>query len=309
MTAGSDPTVTIAVLGPGGVGGLLAALLARQGNEVLCLSGEATAARIRESGLKVRSERFGAFSVQVRAATELDERVDACLVTVKATHLDLAVERVPPAALGDALVVPFLNGIEHVARLRDRYPDEQVVPATIQVESSRTAPGEIEHASPFASIALAAGSGYRGRVERLAEQLESAGLDVGLRDNETAMLWDKLSFLAPLALLTTHANASVGVVRTERRHDLLAVVHEVATVAGNQGAEIDEAGVLARFDELPNTMQSSMQRDAAAGGDIEIEAIGGAIVRAAERAGVAVPVTSRLASDLRSRGGQGGGEQ
>jgi len=309
MTAGSDPTMTIAVLGPGGVGGLIAALLARQGNEVLCLSGEATASRLRDSGLKVRSERFGAFSVQVRAATELDERVDACLVTVKATHLDLAVERVPPAVLGDALVVPFLNGIEHVARLRDRYPDEQVVPATIQVESSRTAPGEIEHASPFASIALAAGTGYRGQVERLAEQFESAGLDVGLRDDETAMLWDKLGFLAPLALLTTHMDAPVGIVRTERRHDLLAVVHEVATVAGKQGAEIDEAGVLTRLDGMPDAMRSSMQRDAASGGDIEIEAIGGAIVRAAERAGVAVPITSRLVVDLRSRYLKGDGEQ
>lgn len=301
MTAQSDSKMSFAVLGPGGVGGLLGALLARHGNEVLCLSGEATAARLRESGLTVRSERFGTFGVPVRAATELGEPVDACLVTVKATNIDAAIERVPAAALGDALVVPFLNGIEHVARLRRGYPAEQVVPATIQVESSRTAPGEIEHSSPFASIALAAGANDRGRVERLAERLESAGLDVSLRDDETAMLWDKLSFLAPLALLTTHMNAPVGVVRTERRRDLLAVVHEVASVAGKQGAEIDEAGVLTRLDGVPDAMRSSMQRDAAAGRDIEIEAIGGAIVRAAERAGVAVPVTSRLVADLRSR--------
>jgi 2-dehydropantoate 2-reductase len=30
---------------------------------------------------------------------------------------------------------------------------------------------------------------------------------VTVRDDETALLWDKLAFLAPLALLTTHAEA------------------------------------------------------------------------------------------------------
>ncbi len=300
MTAGNDSKTTIAVLGPGGVGGLLGALLARGGNEVVCLAGETTVDRIRERGLTVRSARFGTFSVPVRATTELDEPVYACVVTVKSTSLEAAVERVSPA-LGDALVVPFLNGVEHVGWLRDRYPAEQVVPATIQVESFRTAPGEIEHTSPFVSVELADGANNGRRVERLAERLQSAGIDVGMRDDETAMLWDKLSFLGPLALLTTHADAPVGIVRTDRRHDLIAVVHEVAAVAGKQGAEIDEAGVLTRVDGVPETMKSSMQRDASSGADIEVEAIGGAIVRAAERADVAVPVTSRLVDDLRSR--------
>jgi 2-dehydropantoate 2-reductase len=36
-----------------------------------------------------------------------------------------------PAALGDGLVVPFLNGIGHVALLRRRYPADQVVAATM----------------------------------------------------------------------------------------------------------------------------------------------------------------------------------
>ena len=33
--------------------------------------------------------------------------------------------------------------------------------------------------------------------------LSGAGLDVTVRDDEYAILWEKLSFLAPLALLTT----------------------------------------------------------------------------------------------------------
>lgn len=75
-------------------------------------------------------------------------------------------------------------------------------------------------------------------------------------------------------------------------------------VLGPGGVDGLVGDLLARFHEVPETMRSSMQRDAAGGREIDIEAIGGAIVRAAERGGVEVPVTSRLVADLRSRGGQ-----
>jgi 2-dehydropantoate 2-reductase len=48
-------------------------------------------------------------------------------------------------------------------------------------------------------------------------------------------------------------------------------------------------------------MQSSMQRDQAAGLPLELDAIGGAILEHAARAGVAAPVTTRLVEELRER--------
>lgn len=294
-------TVRVAILGPGGVGGLLAGLLARQGDLVTCLAGDATAAALRESGITVRSARFGDFTVPVDTATELDRPPDVCLVTVKATQLESAMDRVPRGALRDTLVVPLLNGLEHVAVLRARYPSALVAPATIRVESTRTAAGIIEHTSPFAAIEVAARPDSATPVRGLADRLQKAGADVLVRDDETTMLWDKLVFLAPMALLTTHAAATIGVVRSDRREELVALVGEIAAVAERLGATIDPAAAVAALDALPETMQSSMQRDAEAGHPIELEAIGGGVVRAAERVGVDVPVTARLVGDLRAR--------
>ena len=292
----------IAVLGPGGVGGLLAALLARAGNDVLCLAGQQTAAAIRERGLKVVSERFGTFAVPVRAAEELAEPVDVCLVTVKAPLLDEALERVPAAALGDALVVPLLNGVEHVDTLRSCYPQATVVAATIRVESAREAPGEIRQRSPFAALELAAMPPAEAQVRHFAAHLGRAGLDVRVRPgDETGVLWDKLGFLGPLALLTTHAQAPAGVVREARRDDLEAVITEVAAVARAEGATGDGAAVLSFFDGVPAPMRSSMQRDAEAGLPTELDAICGAVLRAAERHGIDVPVTARLVRELQRR--------
>ncbi len=291
----------MAVLGPGGVGGLLAALLARAGNSVLVLAGEGTVRAIAERGLTLESRRFGNFHVKVGAAVQLQSEVDACLITVKATQLERALERVPADALGPALIVPFLNGIDHVGVLRSVYPRSNVAAATIRVEVARVEPGLILHTSPFASVDIATTATGRDRVERLAAALKEAGLDVRLRDDETAMLWDKLVLLAPLALLTTHERANVGEVRTRRRDEAVALISEVSAVAGAEGAAVDAEAVVRLFDSVPETMGSSMQRDQAAGLPLELDAIGGAVVRHAARAGVAVPVTARLVKELRER--------
>jgi 2-dehydropantoate 2-reductase len=138
-------------------------------------------------------------------------------------------------------------------------------------------------------------------VERLAAQLTAAGFDVRVRHDEMSMLWDKLSFLAPLALLTTHERANAGAIRTRRREDTLAVISEVAAVAAAEGAAIDPAAIVRLLDSVPETFESSMQRDQAAGRPLEIDAIGGAVVRRAALAGIDVPVTARIVEELRIR--------
>ena len=291
----------VAVLGPGGVGGLLAAVLARAGNSVVVLAGESTAKAIAERGLRVESGRFGDFEVRVDTAASLQNQVDFCLVTVKATQLDEALQRVPADALGSALVIPFLNGIDHVDHLRGVYPASEVVAATVRIEVAKAGPGLIRELSPFASIEMAPTATQLGRVERLAAQLKAAGFDVRLREDETPMMWDKLALLAPLALLTTHERANVGEIRTRRRDDALAVIHEVSAVARAEGAAGDAEATVRLLDAAPPAMESSMQRDQAAGRALELDAIGGTVLRRAARAGVPVPVTARLVEELRER--------
>ncbi|MET8541752.1 2-dehydropantoate 2-reductase [Kitasatospora sp. NPDC004799] len=290
--------LTVAVLGPGGVGGLIGGLLARDGHRVVCLAGERTAATVARDGLHVRSARFGEFTARVEAATELREPVDAAFVTVKATALAAALDRMPAQALGTGILVPLLNGLDHMALLRERYPAARVVAGTIRVEATRTAPGRIEHTSPFATVELGATDEPSSPVAEFAERLRHAGPDVTLRADETAMLWSKLSFLAPFALLTTRHASGIGTVRTEHRAELLAVLDEIGAVTRAIGAPADAQALLDSFDRVPGTMKSSMQRDVEAGRPTELDAIGGAVLRAADAHGVAAPTIARLVRDL-----------
>lgn len=84
-----------------------------------------------------------------------------------------------------------------------------------------------------------------------AERLRHTGLDVTLREDETAMLWGKLSFLAPFALLTTRHASGIGAVRTEHRAELLAVLDEITAVTRAVGAPADAQALLTSFDRLP----------------------------------------------------------
>lgn len=298
--------MSFAVLGPGGVGGFLAALLARQGDSVVVLAGEETSRALAEGGLRLESNRFGSFDVPVRTASRLAEPVEACLVTVKATQLGEAVERIPASALGGAFVIPFLNGLDHVGFLREVYGEERVVAATIRIETTKVRTGLIRHTSPFALIDLAPRAANREQVERIASRLRAAGIDVRLRDDEAAMLWDKFAVLAPMALLTTHERAPIGAVRSRRREDLDRIVHEVAAVARAEGIDVDAEKQLRFIDSVPETMESSMQRDQEAGRPLELDALGAAILRRAGAHGVDVPVTRRLVEELEVRTSPGG---
>ncbi|MEW2806711.1 2-dehydropantoate 2-reductase [Streptomyces massasporeus] len=290
--------LSVAVLGPGGVGGLLAALLSRTGHRVICLSGEKTAETLRADGIQVRSARFGDFTARVEADTELREPVDACLVTVKHTALDAALARVPAPVLSDGLVVPFLNGVEHPAALRARYRPDRVAPAVIRVESTRVAPGVVEHGSPFAEIDLTGTDVPRPRLDALADAFAAAGPVTRVLEDETAALWAKMSFLAPFALLTTRYGLPLGEVRTRHRDELTALVEETAAISRACGGPADPAQALARYDAFPPSTKSSMQRDAEAGRPIELDAIGGALLRAAERHGIPAPVAARVVDEV-----------
>ena len=290
----------IAIVGVGGVGGLVGGLLSRRGEIVTFVATESTASVLLETGLTVNSSRYGSFTARPQAVTLLTAPVDVCVVAVKATELEAAMGRVRRDSLEEAIVVPLLNGIEHVAVLRAEY-GTRVVPATMRVASTRVAPAVIEHTSPFVRVELAEpdDDGRRDRVLAFKSALEQAGVDVELRDHEGAMLWEKLIFLCPLALLTTRYRTSAGEVRTVHRDELVAMIDEIAMVAAATGVTVSADDALKFFDSVPATMESSMQHDAAAERPIEIEAIGGAVLRTASTAGVLTPVTLRLVDALR----------
>jgi 2-dehydropantoate 2-reductase len=285
-----------AILGAGGVGGLVAAALARSGAPVTVVGREESVAAIQRAGLRVRSVRLGDFEAHPRALARLEEPVDVLIVATKATALTPALERIEA---DPGLVVPLLNGIDHLTLLRGRF-GQRAVAASIRVESSRTAPGEIEHTSPFLRVELA---GDRERLEPVAADLRAAGIPADVHDDETGVLWSKLTRLVPLATVTSAAGLTLGGVRADPRWNaaLEGVVHETVAVARAEGAPGDADATLREIADVHDDFRSSMQRDLEARRAPELDAIAGAVLRAGERHGIACPTLAEMAAIIHGK--------
>lgn len=242
---------------------------------------------------------FGHFRVPVEHALIVPP-VDVLWITVKATQLEAALAALPTAEEIRAMV-PLLNGIEHVAVLRARYGAERVIPATIAVEAERVAPGKFVHRSPFANLNVAATG--RPVLGDSVGRLSQLGFTCRFVEDEATLLWSKLVFLAPLALTTTASARTVGEVLShdEWRQKLLACVREAGAVAVAEGAKVDAESVIVTISGLPPFMRSSMQKDVEQGRAPELDAIAGAILRAADRHHLEVPVTRELVSSIAAR--------
>jgi 2-dehydropantoate 2-reductase len=291
-----------AILGPGGVGGLVAGALARSGAPVTVVAREETAAAIQRDGLRVRSVRLGDFEARPRAVERLTEPVDALIVATKATALEPALERIEAEP---ALVIPLLNGLDHLTLLRERFGNRAVA-AAIRVESTRTAPGEVDHTSPFLRIDLAStDAARRSELEPIAADLRSAGIPADVHDDESAVMWGKLTRLVALSTVTSAAEATLGEVRADPRWRaaLEAVVHEAAAVAIADGAPTDAEVKLEEIAAIHDDFRSSMQRDLEAGRTPELDAIAGAVLRAGARHGVETPTIAELTAQVAERAG------
>jgi 2-dehydropantoate 2-reductase len=298
--------MTIAVLGPGGVGGLVAGALDRAGTPVTVVARESTAELIAARGLRVSSVLLGDFLAHPRAVGRLEEPVDALVVATKATGLHEALERVAGrSSIGQpALVLPLLNGLDHLAVLRERFGEATVAAGTIRVEADRPEAGVVVHTSQFLRIDMAsAHASARPRMQALATTLKAAGIPARVEQSEAQVMWGKLVRLNALACTTSAFDKLLGEILAtpELRTELVGAIEEGCAVAAAEGASIDAADPLGELSAAHATLGSSMQRDIAAGRPPELDAIPGAVLRAAARHGVACPTIERLAGMIAKR--------
>jgi 2-dehydropantoate 2-reductase len=285
-----------AVLGAGAIGGLVGAAVASLGEDVTLL---------------VRPERLpgypanlslqrpsGTITAPAKVAATLPNPVDVLWIATKTYQLKTALEAVQSLP---RCIVPLLNGVDHVGVLCAHFGPDRVLPATIAVEAERIAPARFVQRSAFANLNLAA------KAERVM-----GAIVAGLRDreftcrfiqNERTLLWNKLCFLGPFALVTSASGMNKGEIYAgaEWKGKLISAMTEACAVAKASGADVDAAEIQSIYDGLASGIRSSMQKDLASGRQLELDAIGGPIVRGGERYGIEVSTTAALIAVIRAK--------
>jgi len=240
----------------------------------------------------------GSLTVPVKAVAALTKPVDVLWIATKTYQLQTALETVKASP---GCVVPLLNGVDHIAVLRTRFGKDRVVPATIAVEAEKLASGRFIQRSPFVRLNLA--SGGEPLLGDIIRRLSDLGFTCQFIQNEQTLLWGKLCFLAPLALMSSASGMSVGEFSADAlwKQKLRLALAEACAVAKASGAQVDALQIQAVFDSVPPGMRSSMQKDLAAGRQLELDAIGGPIVRGGERYGIDVSTTMNLIAVILSK--------
>jgi len=289
-----------AVLGVGGVGGLIAGSLARCGAPVtLVVRPEVVDQYPRH--LRLESP-FGSYETDFPVLAEVPS-VDVLWLTVKATQLDAALASITHPESVKA-IVPLLNGIDHVALLRSKYGNDRVIPATFAVETERVAPGHIIHRSPFARLNVS--SAGHTLLEGALGKLQQLGFQCQFIDHEPTLMWSKLAFLAPFALTSTAADKPTDEFLADPhwREMGLSCIRETCSVAAAEGAKLNPDTVVAGALQMGKVrMRSSMQKDVEQGKPPELDAIAGPILRGARRHGIPVPATEKLVEAVEQRAG------
>ena len=286
-----------AILGAGGIGGLMGACLARNGR-VVTMVVKAESLPSYPARLQLESA-YGNFTVPIERSAEVPA-ADVLWITVKATQLEAALKSFTnPEAV--TAIVPLLNGVDHLALLRERYGRDRVIAATIAVESERVAPGHTVHRTPFARLNVS--SAGRNLLAPTLDELQKLGFECRFIDDEPTLMWSKLVFLAPIALATTAAALPVGGVMSDPklRKQWESCVREACAVAAAERAKVDANAVITGMAKMPADMRSSMQKDVERGNTPELNAIAGPILRGGQRHGIDVPATRDLVAQVERR--------
>lgn len=299
MSESSSPVPVIAVLGAGAIGGLVAAFLQRAGHDVVLVGRSGTVAQISEHGLELVTDRFGSWQAPVPATTELP-RGARVIVAVKAEGVDAAARQLAEAAPTE--VVALLNGLDHLDALRAAAPGASVVGATIAGETLRTGAGSdgpvsVRHRGDLLRIVVPDSAWELGVVKALRD----TDIDLAAGGSEAEVMWKKLRFLAPFALLTSTWESGIGDAIDSDPGLATALVGEIAAVATAEGVPTSGDELFGILRGFPRSMRSSLQADLEAGKPGELDAIGGAVARRGAAHGIETPVLTATIERLRTR--------
>lgn len=288
---------SVAVLGPGAVGGSLTVRLANAGIRTICVARPETTGIIALAGIVVES-RGETLTARPEVTEQLAQPVGLVLVAVKAPGLEEALERVDPAAVEDGVVVPLLNGIEHMDAVRARFGERVAAGSVSHFQAFRVGRVQIIETTPAPLLTIASDGLARTEVEEAADLLRSARLEVRVAQSEKRVLWHKAARIAALAAATAATGKTVGQLRAdpEWAPRLRDAIGEACAVAEADGVGLRAAAQWEIVEEMDPSTTTSAARDVAAGRPSELDAVVGGVLRAGRRLGIETPVLRDLAN-------------
>lgn len=272
----------IAIVGPGAVGSVLAALLHETGRHelLLCARRPLSDVRVQTPGKLIR------FEADTLTDPPSAPPVDWVFVTTKAYDSAAAATWLPRLCATRAPVAVIQNGVEHRERFAGAVPGDKLLPVMVDCPAERSA----THVTQRGRAKLAVADTELGRA--FVALFAGADADAATTADFTTAIWRKLCVNAA-GVVPALVLQPAGVVRTEAGAALAReIIRECIAVGGAEGARLDAAAgeaVLAGCRAAPIDGINSLLADRLAGRPTEIDARNGVIVRLGRKHGIPTP--------------------
>ena len=300
------------ILGPGALGSILAAHLARAGRSVIVLARGERARHIEREGLRIKGLTEISIPVTVLTDPARLEAADCLIVATKTPGTEAALERLRHVAVGVAFSVQ--NGLMKNELLGAVFGAERTLGALANTSGELLASGEVLFTRNVNLLLGELDGSESGRVRALAAVIDTAGVRASAVPRILSWEWSKFVAWLPLMSLAvttrlatwrylSDPGSALVLVRMAREAALLAdalgvqltdegaILPLQAILSGSEARAVDsvrKAG--AQFAASAPGHRMSALQDLEAGRALEVEETFGYAVRKAREKQLAVPL-------------------
>ena len=280
----------IAVIGPGAIGGTVAAWLAQDPAHAIQLC-----ARTPLEALQVDTP-DGPLEARPSIVTDPADAAPADWVLVATKTYDVAgAARWFPALTAARTRFAILqNGVEHVERFQPWLEQERILPAVVDIPAERSAPGRIAQRMPGTILVPDGDSG-----EEFVALFAGTKLGVATTGDLATALWRKLA-INSAGVVNAVAMQPAEVVNEDGIASLMRdLVAECVAVGRAEGATLDgDLGdqVVGHYRSMPGDSINSIYADRLAGRPTEVDARNRVVGRIGMRHGIAAPLNDLMAT-------------
>jgi len=258
----------ILVVGPGGVGGYLAAKFYECNKDITVLARDENSLN---NGLKVIDVDK---EIVAYPKTLLKGVYDVVFVTTKYYDLDSAIEKIKPYINSQTRVVPILNGLAHFEKFKDL--DAKILKACIYILSNKEG-GVIRKKTPLFYLCVE-------NDDKIKQAFSGCELKIKYSDEIEKDIWKKYLFISTFATIQSFYQKPTGWVLENRLDEVEKFIDEVIRIAKIEGIDLsgEKEKVLKQAKNIPYESKMSMQIDFENANKTEVESITGYLAKKSE---------------------------
>ncbi|MDQ8182380.1 2-dehydropantoate 2-reductase [Pelagicoccus sp. SDUM812005] len=283
---------TIAIIGPGAIGGTLASLLLEtpQNTVSICARTPFEQLQVTAGGKTIHR------TVTVHTDSDATAPVDWILLATKTYQVPQAASWFPSLSGPQTQIAVVQNGVEHLANLAPYFPAERTVPVIIDCPAERKSHGQIvRHGNVRMDIPNTPNSAA------FAQLFTDPAVTVNLTDDWTTAAWRKLCTNAAGAI-SALVNQPANIAAAPQAAAIMeALIRETIAVGRAEGAALDDSlipAIIANAAAAPEGSMNSLHADLVARRPMEWDARNGVIARLGQKHRIATPYNQMAAQLL-----------